>query len=325
MMKKAILILLVILLTIPSSAFALSAELVPDSLRVETDDMVQVEVDFRENGIGAIYAAFTYDPQLLEYIEGEGSAAANGQGSIVLYASSSSANRLQTVLKFRAKAMGTAQVSVEVKEALSFDEQPLNKPTASVEISTVRPADAYVIVEAGGARKDALCKPPYLPQGYSETIIDIAGKEVSAATDGTDVYVYLTEPDSESGGYYLRENGEYLPAVCIAAEKLLLPLPQELPAGFSPASLTVNGSTYEGCSDGTQALVYALSEEGTPAFYLYDSTDNTLQRYHTDVLTVTEYVDLPADPDYTRLAVLGIIFLLLLLGILIAVIVKRSH
>jgi len=326
-MKKILLIILTVLLfLLPSSAFALSLDLVPDAIKVETEDILQVEVDFRESGIGAVYASFSYDSALLEYIEGDGAAASDGQGSIVLYASSASANRLQTVLKFRAKAMGTAEIRVEVKEALSFEETPLDTPSATVEISTVRPADAYVIVEAEGARKQALCTPPFLPAGYEEVTVEIAGKDVTAARSGEATYVYLTEPDSETGSYYLRQNGEYLPAVSLQAERILLPIPaKELPEGFAPAELTINGTTYAGASDGTHDLIYAVDRSGAPALYLYDESDGSMQRYHEDVLTVTEYVEIPAERNITRPPILGAVFVLMLLAILVAAILKRNH
>ena len=103
-------------------------------------------------------------------------------------------------------------------------------------------------------------------------------------------------------------------------------MPQsEIPQGFSPALLTIDGIPYEGCSDGTRTLVYTLSLDGSPAFYLYDETDQSLQKYHYDVLQLTNHIEVPAEHNYTRPIVLGVIFGLLLLSILVVAIIKRHH
>lgn len=323
-MKKVLISVLIVLFMLPVSVFAVSAELSPEREKTETGDVIPVEVDFREVNIGAVYATFSYDAELLEFLEGDGAAAAEGNGSIVLYASSASANRLQTVLKFRAKSMGEAEIRVNVQEALSFEEQPLEITSAVTKLRILRPTDSYVLVDVAGERMQALCTPPYFPEGFGETQIEIAGKSLKAATDGENIFVYLVMPDQETGGYYLRKDGEYFPAVSLQTEKILLTMPEKgIPEGFTPERFSVEGVSYDGYFNGSEYLVCA-AYDGKETLYLYDPEEHTFQRYHTDVLQLTEYREIEEDFGITRPVILASVLFLLLIGILIARVRNRK-
>ncbi|MBR4079013.1 MAG: hypothetical protein IKK29_02275, partial [Christensenellaceae bacterium] len=67
-MKKAIsIILLILLVLIPMNTFALTAEISSEQMSVECGDTVLVDVVYRDESVGAVRAAFTYDASILEY------------------------------------------------------------------------------------------------------------------------------------------------------------------------------------------------------------------------------------------------------------------
>jgi len=310
----------------PVSAFAVSAELNSAENAVEVGDELVVEVDFREKGIGAVFASFTYNPRILEFTEGEGAAAADGRGTIVLYSASSEETHLHTELHFMAMDMGDAEINLTVKEAISFDEQPLETADAEISVRVLRSADAYVIVESAGERMQALCKLPYLPEGYTKEMVEIAGKKIEAAVSGQNVFVYLVVPSREEGGFYLRENGEYRKALEMNGEYILLPGTEEgIPEGFVRETFRIGEVDYKGYSDGTRYLVKALQKGSEAALYFYDPSDGSLQKYHEDVLTEQIYTEAEVEYNYKRPLILGGIFVLLLIGIVITAIVKRER
>lgn len=313
-MKKTAVLMLILLLLLPTTAFALTAELSAAQTTVECGDSISVNVVYREDSVGAVRAAFSYDDTILEYVGGAGSVAANGSGTVVLLTESASAVSLQTTLEFRALCAGTAEIKLTTKEALSFEEQPLALPEASLAVKVRKAADSYVIVTAGERTMHALCTPPYIPMGYTAKEVTVAGKTLTAACAGDAEYLYLTDPEETTGGYYLRKDGQYLPAAELVQRTVFLPF-SEIPDGRS----VVRNGDIEMITDGTEYCVNTLLADGTEQICAIDPETMLLQADAVPVLTQTE----PHTPSILPRTLAGL-FGALLLAIVIAAICKRK-
>lgn len=326
-MKKAIsIILLILLVLIPMNTFALTAEISSEQMSVECGDTVLVDVVYRDESVGAVRAAFTYDASILEYIGGERSTAAGGQGTVVLLTSSAEARSLKTTIEFRAVHAGTAELTISTKEALSFDEKPLELPEAKMTMKVRKDADSYVVVTVDGEAMHALCAPPYIPAGYGEKEIEIAEKKVTAACSGDREYIYLTLPEETEGKYYLRREGEYLPTVELMQESILLPFPEEeIPEGWKKDTLRSGKESIEVCTDGEMYLICTMGKEGKSRITAIDPETKILENREQLTLEQTKYLEKQAEYDYTLLYILSGVLIALLLAIIIAAICKRKR
>jgi len=326
-MKKMLSILLVILFVLlPVNGFALTAEISSEQTNVACGDTVMLDIIYRDASVGAVRAAFTYDSTLLEYVGGEGSTAAGGQGTVVLLTSSAASTSLKTTMEFRAIHAGTAKFTLTTKEALSFDEKPLELPEAELTMKIQKAADSYVVVTANEATMHALCEPPYIPEGYGEKKIDIAGKSVTAACAGGSEYIYLTLPDETEGEYYLRREGVYYPVIEFAQESIILPFPQEeIPEGYRAETLRCRGMDISTCTDGAEYLVKITDRSGKARVCGIDPESGELMSSKKITLTDTQYVEIEAEYDYTLLYVLSGVLIVLLLAIIIAAVCKQKR
>lgn len=326
-MKKIIsVILLMLLVLVPTGAFALTAEISSEQLSVECGDSVFVDVVYRGESVGAVRAAFTYDASMMEYIGGEGSTAAGGQGTVVLLTSSAEAKSLKTTLEFRAIHAGTAELTLTTKEALSFDEKALELPEAQMTVKVRKDADSYVVVTAGEETMHALCRPPYIPAGYAEKEIEIAEKKVTAACIGDLEYIYLTMPEETEGGYYLRREGEYLPTIELTQESILLPFPEdEVPEGWKKESLKNGKESIEVCTDGEAYLICTMGKDGKSRITAIDPETMILESREQMTLTQTQYLEKQAEYNYTMIYVLSGVLCALLIAIIVTAICKRKR
>ncbi len=101
------------------------------------------------------------------------------------------------------------------------------------------------------------------------------------ASDSTDTRYIVVDETAESYENYLKmSSGDYY--------VIAVPLPIEatVPDNYSKASLDVKGVTltlYEPSTGGEFYLFYGVNEDGTGAWYQYDATEESYQRYNEDL------------------------------------------
>lgn len=320
-MKKGLIFAVILLLMLlPTCGLALTAELSAERTSVECGDTVTVDITYRDAAVGAVRAAFSYDSTILEYVGGEGSTAANGTGTVVLLTESASATMLHTTLTFRAVCAGRTELDLVTKEALSFDEQPLELPAQQLLLTVQKAADSYVVVTAGGVTMHALCTPPYLPAGCTEKQITVAGKTLTAAYAGDAEYVYLTKPEETTGGFYLRKEGEYFPAIELNQKAVVIPF-SNIPDGWEKTTL----QNLEAITDGTEYRVNTLLEDGTERVCTIDPDTLVLQSTQEQTITLSQTVVQRESYDFTLLYILGGVLAALTLAIVVAAVLKKRN
>lgn len=123
-----------------------------------------------------------------------------------------------------------------------------------------------------------------IPEGAERSEIEYNGETIDIAVKFGMELVYLTDTTGQNGRFYRYADGVFSPYIEIDQSEsyIVLPLPdgEEVPEGFSAAQLTVNNSSVQGWANAAgQYLIYAVDSQNNRGFYLYDYSENSLQRY----------------------------------------------
>lgn len=144
-----------------------------------------------------------------------------------------------------------------------------------------------------------------LPPGYGWDSVTLNGTVVTAAKNAENgtVLLWLTPAAGGEGAFYLYDetSGQFTRFCSLTVDSrlyILLPMPagQEAPAGTVAGTCSVGGQEtdaflYEDTALSDYAIVYVTAPDGRTGLYVYDSTDDSFQRYHT----VTVAAETPAD------------------------------
>lgn len=303
---------LILMLAFPAVAFATDISVKADATTVKAGDTVTVTVVVSGEHIGVASGAFTYDPALLTYVSSNGGAS---DGLINLVAAEKGgASSLTAVIKFAAIGAGEAVVNVSMDSVLGYDEQPLETAQAGVSI-TIAAADAPAhgtepsappvnLAQTGVAAQNVAgtTAPMYiwrslssltLPSGYVDKQVSYGGEFVGGAAipDSEDLtLLYLSDENGENAGYYIY-NAEkntlfpYYTLLSVSANYTIMQ-PEEgvaVPEGFEETTLVWKEKQMPAWavpgSDGTVYLVYVRNAAGGMGFYLFNTEDESLQRY----------------------------------------------
>lgn len=318
-MRKALAFVLtfVFALVFPTLAFAAELSVNADSTSVKTGDTVTVTIAVSAKRIAVAQGVFTYDPKLLLYVSSNGGAS-DGHINLVS-AQSGGASSLTAVIKFKAQAAGDAKINVSMQSILDYDAKKLeNTADAGVLVKVAAgpekskepakdgaEAPAVDLTQTGVAAKNVQGTDAKmyiwrsltnltLPSGYYDRQVEYGGEFVGGAAilDTEFILLYLSEKAGENAGFYVfdKEKNVLFPYVSIpsvlANFTVLWPDDSiKAPDGFDKATLKwkereVPAWTAKG-SDGTVYLVYARNAAGDIGFFLYNSTDKSMQRYQT--------------------------------------------
>ena len=310
----AFILALLMITAVPSIALATDVSVTADSTEVKAGDTVTVTVIVKADQIGVASGSFTYDPALLTYDSSDGGAS---DGYInMISAQEGGSSSLSAVIKFTAKAKGTAAVNVSIDNILSYDEQPLEKGAGEVSI-TIAAADAPPQTSDGeesdppvdlsqtGVAAENLTDAKAqmyvwrdlssltLPSGFADRQVAYAGEQVGAAAipDSDEmILLYLSEKAGENAGYYIynEQNSTLNPYITITSKAASFSIiwPDETvtaPEGFEETTLDWDDQSLPAWktaeSGDTVYLVYARNSKGEKGFYLFNAEDESVQRY----------------------------------------------
>ena len=297
----------------PAVAFATDVSVTADSTEVKAGDTVTVTVIVTADDLGVVSGSFTYDPALLAYDSSDGGAS-DGYINIVS-AQNGGSSSLSAVIKFTAKAKGTAIVNVSIDSILSYDEQLLDKGAGEVSI-TIAAADAppqisgeesespVDLSQTGVAAQDVTGAKAQmyvwrdlssltLPSGFADKQVTYAGEQVGAAAipDSDDmILLYLSEKAGENAGYYIynEQSSTLNPYITITSKAASFSIiwPDETvtaPEGFEETTLEWDDQSLPAWkaqeSGDIVYLVYARNSKGEKGFYLFNAEDESVQRY----------------------------------------------
>ena len=297
----------------PAVAFATDVSVTADSTEVKAGDTVTVTVIVTADDLGVVSGSFTYDPALLAYDSSDGGAS-DGYINIVS-AQNGGSSSLSAVIKFTAKAKGTATVNVSIDSILDYDEQALETGKGEVSI-TIAAADAppqtsgeeseppVDLSQTGVAAQNVTGAKEQmyvwrdlssltLPSGFDDRQVTYAGEEVGAAAipDSDDmILLYLSETTGENAGYYIynEQSSTLNPYITITSKAASFSIiwPDETvtaPEGFEETTLEWDDQSLPAWkaqeSGDIVYLVYARNSKGEKGFYLFNAEDESVQRY----------------------------------------------
>jgi hypothetical protein len=133
------------------------------------------------------------------------------------------------------------------------------------------------------------------PNNYTETAVTINDEEVPAFTSEITGYTLVGLKDSDGKiGYYIYDGKDYTLYQELAFNRVLF-YPMEadeknIPKNYNKVTITYNDSkvpAYKIDSSSKFALLYGMDvESGEKGYYLFDSVDDTLQRYNTEEIDI---------------------------------------
>ena len=309
----AFIITLLIMTVAPAVALATDVSVTADSAAVKAGDTVTLTVIVTADHIGVASGSFTYDPALLTYVSSDGGAS-DGYINMVS-AEKGGSSSLSAVIEFTAKAEGTAVVNVSIDNVLSYDEQALDKGEGTVSIaieaSNVPPqtsggesTPAVDLSQAGVAAENVTGAEAQmyvwrdlssltLPSGFADRQVMYAGEQVGAAAiPGSDdmILLYLSEAAGGSAGYYIYNEQEntLVPYITITSKRASFTIiwPDQnvtAPAGFEKATLEWDDKSLPAWKTAESGdivyLVYARNSKGEAGFYIFNTEDESVQRY----------------------------------------------
>ena len=296
----------------PVVALATDVSVTADSTEVKAGDTVTLTVVVTADHIGVVDGSFTYAPALLTYDSSDGGAS-DGYINIVS-AEKGGSSSLSAVIKFTAKAQGTAAVNVSIDSVLSYDEKALEAGAGNVSI-TIAASDAPPQTSGGesapvvdlsqtgipaqnvtGAEAQMYVwrdiGSQTLPSGFIDSQVNYAGEQVGGAAipdSGEIILLYLSDAAGENAGYYIytEQDNTLNPYITISSKAASFSIiPDQsvtAPAGFEQTTLEWDDQSLPAWKSAESGdivyLVYARNSKGETGFYLFNTDDESVQRY----------------------------------------------
>lgn len=168
-------------------------------------------------------------------------------------------------------------------------------------------------------RKKSLITPP---ENYTETTVTINEEEIPAYYSEITKYTLVSLKDANGNqNFYIYQNGEYHLYKELTFNQMkicLLDIPQ-IPEGYSKSTIVYNDENLEAYKlnpNSKYAILYGMNvATGEEHYYSYESSENTLQIYHTEEIDllnekVEQYV-------YLIIGLLGLSFIFLIIMLIL--------
>lgn len=168
-------------------------------------------------------------------------------------------------------------------------------------------------------RKKSLITPP---ENYTETTVTINEEEIPAYYSEITKYTLVSLKDANGNqNFYIYQNGEYHLYKELTFNQMkicLLDIPQ-IPDGYSKSTIVYNDENLEAYKlnpNSKYAILYGMNvATGEEHYYSYESSENTLQIYHTEKIDllnekVEQYV-------YLIIGLLGLSFIFLIIMLIL--------
>lgn len=305
-------IIVIVSCLFPATALAkgsASLSLSASETSVNVGDTVTVRITFSstDEPIGILDAKFQYDSSLLKYHSGGGNAVeiSSGTGGI----SDEGTGDTKTMsysIRFTALDSGTASFSITQSEVTGLESGATlgtpkknlsisignaagsTDPNASAEPSESPVEQLYITVDGKSlpliTDEELLTPPKY----FSLTTTSYEDVTVPAAIHEASGITLLAAADEQGGvGWYqyIEGRGSCYALSALSFENIYYPVtpdPSLVPSDWIAQQITYEGAqisawTAPSLPDDVY-LIYAMNEKGETHFYLYDTTEETLQR-----------------------------------------------
>ncbi len=302
---------------------------------VNGQSSVVITLTFKAIATGSVKISFgvydCYDSAFQEITVSSSASSTVKINAVSSSASQSSSKPSQSSSKTSQSSKPSQSSSKPSSQAPSSSEQSSQPeiPPAPIQI-TVNGADKQVVTSLVGIE---------IPRDFEIRQDEYMGQTVDVATGINEeiMLMYLTDLDGTNGAFYqyIRSQNAFYPFLRIqidAKSYSIVPMPESLilPAGWTEATVSYGGRQIPVLSSEDEAyhgyyLVYASNAKGEVNFYLFDTEDETLQRYilpSGDVQTNT-----PAESGnnvFERILADREIFLIVLTAITLAVLVGAA-
>lgn len=183
-----------------------------------------------------------------------------------------------------------------------------------------------------------------MPDGYEATQLDYNGQQITVGKGSNGLTImYLEKVDgSGAGDYYIYDIASktfsQLSTVTQPVLKYtILPITSsmEIPAGYTKSTLTINGNIVDVLtpseSNGKYCLFYGVDDLGNSAWYRYDFSQQTVQKYYGAEPVIEEEMSdnivTPAVPmnNFWKILSGGIAFVTIILFISVVLLILKLH
>ena len=338
----AVLTVSILLQVLPLTASAASVS-VSGSSSVTVGSTVSVKVTFSGTNIAAVQASFSYDSKILSYQSGDGtsngkivlvtsSASASSLSTTIKFkavgvGSCKVSVSASTIYDYNESSLGSASGS----KTITVTEKPVSTPkptgTKNPNATTKPSATPTPSISQGPAIQVSvngqtlyLCSviPNItLPEEFVKVAYSYKGTSVEAAKDdGRNLLLlYLTDANQANGKFYIYDEktnsfSEYI-GLTVKTENYVISKvtdPQTVPKGFVSTKLSLGDQSVDAWKSAQNELngfylLYAMNDKGTAGFYLYDSSEGTMQRYTAETGVTTSSSAAPSlssSPEKTQ-------------------------
>lgn len=170
------------------------------------------------------------------------------------------------------------------------------------------------------------------PDGYTDTIVTINEEEVPAFYSEVTKFTLVALKDAEGKvAYYIKDNDKYTEYKTFPFDKVDLYLEDfpsniDIPKEYIKVKIKINGEeveAYKLSKTSKYALIYGMNISlGTKDLYMYDSVQNTIQRYNNEeALLLGEKLN----QFLYIIFILGIVSIILLIVLIITFITKSKR
>lgn len=203
----------------------------------------------------------------------------------VVVTAENGATATYTVVVTREAAAPAKEETEEVKEPEATEEET-EEPAVTEEVLEVAFGTQlfHVYNEFSDSR---------IPEGFEKTTVTYSGQEIAAvkSTVGDLVLVYLVDENDENGAFYVynpetSEFSEFVKATGTANSYYILSpgASVAIPEGYTETTVKLGEKTVKAWQTDAEEkkdffLVYAMNAEGEKGFYMYDSAEETFQRF----------------------------------------------
>ena len=329
-------------------AYAAPGSVTFTDLATSAGEEFTVRMGIRSGGatLGECNIVLNYDNQAIEFISADNVSAS---GNILTYSATGNSDYAFTEMQFRALKQGETKITIdscEVKDSqgtvLSLDEgNSTVKVEGGTEIEATETAGSTEettqetteeVVDEGGININGIAytigtefSSTDIPNGYTEATVTYNGVEYAGVkSDTAEIQLLYLLNDAQEGEffYFDVETNTFSPYVQVTVSDstfivfLNTAFDEVLPEQFVETTLTVSGyefPTWEDTTNKGYYLIHAISSNGEKGAYLYDSAEQTYQRYMIPEVVVEEVVE--EDFATTVVAACGEYLLYVLIGI----------
>lgn len=133
-----------------------------------------------------------------------------------------------------------------------------------------------------------------IPEGFKTKEISYKAEKIQGASANDINIVYFTNKDGKNGNFYIMDEKEnFYPLINLNTNSTYTPLPldssAEIPEGYVESEIDLKGEKIVGWFNEEIPnfyLLYVMNPKGEKDFYLYDQSEETMQRYNERTIVI---------------------------------------